>query len=268
LKNRTLETTASMKTQTASRPAAIDSFATIALGAVAAIAISVIMGAPGSAVAQESTEELIERLKGGAGKAGGGAGIRTRGIAPRGGAAAGGSAEVKSEKRSVVFATRGIPASIQVAAEEDKLSVTQAAAGTGSYAPAAGETAVEVSYAVDSDSMVSRDNIFFKRGSDEFADEASFVVVQQLAEALKSPALAGLHYVVEGHASAEGSARVNQELSQRRAERIVDVLATLGADRGRLVPIGFGASQARFPANSEEFLRRQDRRVIIFRLDR
>jgi len=260
MKNRTLDTTASMKTQTASRPAAIDSFATIVLGAVAAAAVAITMAAPGSATAQESAEELIEQLKGGAGQAGGGAGIPTRGVT-RGGAAGGGSAAVKSEKRSVVLSTRGIPASIQVATEEGKLSVTQAASG-------AGETAVEVSYAVDSDSMVSRDNIIFKRGSDEFADEASFVVVQQLAEALKSPALAGLHYVVEGHASAEGSARVNQELSQRRAERIVDVLASLGADRARLVPIGFGASQARFSANSEEFLRRQDRRVIIFRLDR
>lgn len=222
------------------------------------------------ASAQEGTEELIKRLKGQAGKTAPAApGIKTRGIVTRGGSIPSAAPQVKAQTRSVVV--RGMPAAVQVAAEEDKVQVQKTTAkpstGAGESVVAPGQAAFEVKYDVDPTSKVARDNILFKKGSTEFLNEASFLVVEELAMALRSPALADLNFVIEGHASAEGSAYANQVLSQRRAERIVSVLAQLGANPSRLLPVGFGESQAQYPAHSEEFLLKRDRRVLIFRLD-
>jgi outer membrane protein OmpA-like peptidoglycan-associated protein len=139
--------------------------------------------------------------------------------------------------------------------------------GAGQYSVAAGDAAVQVNYKVDPESKVTRDNILFRKGSADFADDASVEVVVTLAEALKSPDLAGLQYVIEGHASAEGDAYNNQFLSQERAEQIVSVLTSLGVEPNRLLPVGFGETQARFPDHSPDALLKQDRRVLIYRLD-
>ncbi|MDF1823868.1 MAG: OmpA family protein [Verrucomicrobiales bacterium] len=225
----------------------------------------------GVSLAQDSTEELIERLRGQSGNTestgGDFSGFQTRGLSTRSISAP----ATTSETRSLYFSTRGLPKSIQVAAEEDTVALSKttakASTGAGDYSVAAGEEAIEVKYSVDPESKVTKDNILFKKGSAEFADEGSFQVVAQLARALKDPSLAKLKYVIEGHASAEGSAYANQELSQRRAERIVSVLGSLGVNASRLLPLGFGETQARFPAHSEEYMLKQDRRVLIFRLD-
>jgi len=219
---------------------------------------------------EESTEDLIKKLKGRAGAAGTSApatrGFKTRSIG--GGAAA---PAKSSETRSLYFSTRGIPKAVQAAAEEDQVKMTNttapASSGAGDYSVAAGESAVEVNYQVDPESKVTRDNILFRKGSAEFADDASIEVVVGLAEALKSPELNGLKYVIEGHASSEGNAFANQSLSQLRAEQIVSVLSSLGVESNFLLPVGFGETQARFPDHSPDALLKQDRRVLIYRLD-
>lgn len=231
--------------------------------------IAALLGSAGILSAQDSTAELIERLRGQAGKeAAAPGGLTTRGLTTRSISA---GAAPKSETRSLYFSTRGIPAAVQIAADEDTVQLTKTTAkkseSAGDHAVKAGDEAIEVKYAVDPESKVTKDNILFRKGSAEFADEASFQVVAQLAEALRDASLAKLKYVIEGHASAEGGAAANQELSQRRAERIVSVLSSLGVSPGNLLPLGFGETQSRFPAHSEEFLLKQDRRVLIFRLD-
>lgn len=218
--------------------------------------------------AQESTEELVNKLRGTAGATGAEGGMKTRGFKTRTLTA---PAAPAAETRSVIFSPRGIPKAIEAAAEENRVATTEMTApsssGAGDYSVSAGEKAVEISYKVDPESKVSRDNILFQKGSTNFADEASFQVVQQLAQALKDPSLSGLQYVIEGHASAEGSAYSNQILSQQRSEYIVSVLASLGVDSKRLLPVGFGETQAQFPDYSEQFLLKQDRRVVIYRLN-
>ena len=235
--------------------------------------------APSLALAQESTEELIKRLRGSAGKksaegeAGKMKGLTTRGIQTRGLNARSitPARAPKTQARSLYFSTRGVPKAVQIAAEKDKVKLETTTAkkssGAGDNLVDAGETAVEVKYDVDPDSKVTKDNILFQRGSSDFADDASFRIVNQLATALKDSSLDRLKYVIEGHASAEGSAGANQALSQRRAEKIVSVLGSLGVSQDRLLPIGFGETQARFPDHSREDLLRHDRRVLIFRLN-
>jgi len=228
----------------------------------------------GTAGADESKEELIRKLKGQADKkAQANPGVTTRGAtrgATRGVSPGSTAPQVKTEERTVTFSSRGIPVAIQAAAAEEtvKLSegTTQKFEGGGASS-AAPDDAVEVSYTVDPESRVSRDNILFRRGSDEFADVASLQVVRDLGEAMSDPSLRELKFVIEGHASADGSASANQALSQRRAERIVRELGSQGVTSDRLLPVGFGESKARFPAASPENLLRQDRRVIIYRLE-
>lgn len=222
---------------------------------------------------EESTQDLIRKLKGqaGAGPSAGTGAPTTRGLKSR--SIGGGTVAPapSTETRSLYFSARGIPKAVQAAAEEDqvklKTTTAPASSGAGDYSVAAGEEAIEVNYQVDPQSKVTRDNILFRKGSADFADDASVEVVVGLAAALKSPELKGLKYVIEGHASSEGNAHANQSLSQMRAEQIVSVLASLGVEPGRMLPVGFGETQARFPEQSPDALLKQDRRVLIYRLD-
>jgi len=226
--------------------------------------------APSWSPGQETKEELIRKLRGQAGaeSSGDAPQIQARGLVTRG--AAPGGAKPKTEKRSLYLSTRGIPKAVQAAAEEDEVELqatkAQASDGAGDHAVSAGEDAVELSYDVDPESKVTRDNIFFEKGSDRFADDSSLRVVVELAEALEDPSLSHLKYVIEGHASAEGSYDYNLELSQRRAERIVREIVGAGVSPHRLIPVGYGENEAFYPASAEEHLRRFDRKVVIYRM--
>lgn len=123
-----------------------------------------------------------------------------------------------------------------------------------------------VSYAVDENTMINRDDILFRQGSTQFADDYSYDVVWAMAQAMGDSSLAGSRFVVEGHASAEGSYEANMELSQQRAERLVREMVRAGVSPDRLIPVGYGESEARYPADAREIDRQQDRRVMVFRL--
>lgn len=75
-----------------------------------------------------------------------------------------------------------------------------------------------------------------KRGRDELV---SFL------HALQSPALATAKFVVEGHTSSVGSREYNLDLSQRRAQTVVDFLVRQGIEPSRLVARGFGFDKPR-----------------------
>ena len=62
----------------------------------------------------------------------------------------------------------------------------------------------------------------------------------QLLAALKGPKLAGRRVVVSGHTDSVGDRAANLELSSRRAEALVDYLATNGIDRASLKAKGYG----------------------------
>lgn len=128
------------------------------------------------------------------------------------------------------------------------------------------DNAYAVSYAVDPDSAVILDDILFAQGSTNFADAYSYDLVVDLAEAMNASEVARERFVVEGHASAEGGYNDNLVLSQARAERIARDLVAMGVAPERLVPVGYGETEARFPENSPEQQRGLDRRVLVFRL--
>ncbi len=129
------------------------------------------------------------------------------------------------------------------------------------------DNAYALSYSVDPNSAVSRDDILFQQGSTAFADAYSYDLVLDLAEAMKSSALGNRSFIIEGHASAEGDYAYNLRLSQDRAERIARDLVAYGVEPSRLVPVGYGEAEANYPASAPESQRSLDRRVMVFRME-
>ncbi len=105
--------------------------------------------------------------------------------------------------------------------------------------------------------------IQFQVGSAELSDGATTELVKYAA-ALKDPKLADMKFVVGGHTDSTGRRAKNVDLSQRRAQTVVDYLTSNGIAADRLVAKGYGpdrplaGTSARNPAN---------RRVEFARID-
>ena len=80
----------------------------------------------------------------------------------------------------------------------------------------------------------------FATGSAELTPQA-IQTLTSLGQALSNPTLANYRFRIEGHTDTVGSPAANQQLSQRRAEAVVDYLATnFHIDRTRVQAIGMG----------------------------
>jgi len=90
--------------------------------------------------------------------------------------------------------------------------------------------------------------------------EKYFTDLKELADFLKR--FSDLQVKVEGHTDSVGSDTYNQNLSQRRAQAVVDVLVNqYGIARSRLDPIGYGESQP-VASNDTAAGRAENRRVM------
>ena len=68
--------------------------------------------------------------------------------------------------------------------------------------------------------------------------------LDEVGKALNMPAFKDSRFVIVGHTDAVGSETYNQQLSQQRAESVVDYLTfRLGLDRSRLSAVGWGESR-------------------------
>jgi outer membrane protein OmpA-like peptidoglycan-associated protein len=61
---------------------------------------------------------------------------------------------------------------------------------------------------------------------------------------MNAPSLINENFVIEGHASSEGDYGSNLLLSQERAERIARDLVYYGVSPDRLMPVGYGETEA------------------------
>lgn len=104
--------------------------------------------------------------------------------------------------------------------------------------------------------------IVFEYNSSELTDTAK----QQLdgiADAIKSSELAGSRFKFEGHTDVTGSEPYNLQLSQRRAEAVLDYLVEAhGISRARLSAVGVGERDLYDPSNPTA---EENRRVRIIR---
>jgi OmpA-OmpF porin, OOP family len=72
--------------------------------------------------------------------------------------------------------------------------------------------------------------------------------------------------VASGYTDSTGKAAYNQKLSERRAQAVVDYLASKGVAAGRIKAVGYGAADP-IADNATEEGRAQNRRVTIHRTD-
>ena len=91
--------------------------------------------------------------------------------------------------------------------------------------------------------------ILFQLGSAEL-DSTSFPTLDKLAEAAKS--CPGMHIEVAGHASSEGSAELNQQLSLKRAQSVAAFLVKAGVEAAQLEAIGYGATRPIAPNDTNQ----------------
>lgn len=99
--------------------------------------------------------------------------------------------------------------------------------------------------------------ITFETGKAELKPE-SMVEILRVAKLMKENP--GLEFEVQGHCDATGSDKVNDPLSQKRAEAIVAALVDQDIAEARLTPVGKGSHQP-IASNSTEEGRARNRRV-------
>ena len=68
---------------------------------------------------------------------------------------------------------------------------------------------------------------------------------------------------IEAHASEDGEDDANMELSERRAQAVIDALVAGGVDRGRLVARAYGEQRPEVRASTEAE-HATNRRVVFF----
>jgi outer membrane protein OmpA-like peptidoglycan-associated protein len=86
--------------------------------------------------------------------------------------------------------------------------------------------------------------VSFGLGSAELTEQAKGEA-HSFAAAMTSPALADMRFNIEGHTDAVGARDRNLDLSQRRAQSVVDYLVSLGIPASRLVAHGYGPDKPR-----------------------
>jgi outer membrane protein OmpA-like peptidoglycan-associated protein len=112
--------------------------------------------------------------------------------------------------------------------------------------PDEGDTHVEVT----SEKITIDTKIFFEFDSAKIKEESFSILNQVALTVLANPQLKKIR--IEGHTDERGAAEYNLELSQRRAESVVDYLVGRGVAAERLEGVGYGLSRPVDPAHNEE----------------
>ncbi|BCJ90995.1 hypothetical protein IZ6_17300 [Terrihabitans soli] len=92
----------------------------------------------------------------------------------------------------------------------------------------------------------------------------SYPTIARIADALHHPVLLGYRFMVAGHTDGKGTREYNLDLSQRRANAVVEALVTtFRIEPDRLGALGLGEEQLRVPGDPEGAV---NRRVQILNL--
>ncbi len=108
--------------------------------------------------------------------------------------------------------------------------------------------------------LVSLQGIHFKFDSASLTSEAKSILDRAVSAIRSNPSQ---NIQIEGHTDSTGSDSYNLDLSQRRAESVVNYLASKGVNSSRLNAKGYGESSP-VSSNDTAASRAQNRRVEIF----
>jgi outer membrane protein OmpA-like peptidoglycan-associated protein len=89
--------------------------------------------------------------------------------------------------------------------------------------------------------------------------ETSKPLLASLAEAMGSERIKTLRFKVEGHTDAVGKASYNQQLSEKRAQSVLEFLSNKGVEKDRLTAEGKGASELLLPDKPDAMANRRVR---------
>lgn len=110
--------------------------------------------------------------------------------------------------------------------------------------------AAETELRLVGDRIVLPAAVLFELGGDEVGPEGHKVLARVLEMWRANPSWSAM--AVEGHTDVRGATRLNQELSERRADNVRKVLISLGADAATVRAVGFGESRPLAQGMSEE----------------
>ena len=123
----------------------------------------------------------------------------------------------------------------------------------------AGEGAADAPARTES-ARLSFDQVTFAFASAQIPDEAAGIL-KAMGEALVSPQLKGLQFLIEGHTDTVGGLEFNMRLSVRRADAVKrHLIGQYGVDAERLFIAGKGPTELRDAANPEAGI---NRRVVL-----
>jgi OOP family OmpA-OmpF porin len=94
--------------------------------------------------------------------------------------------------------------------------------------------------------------------------ESSKPLLSTLAEAMGNERIKDLRFKVEGHTDAVGKASYNQQLSEKRAQSVLEFVSSKGVEKDRLAAEGKGASELLLPDKPDAM---ENRRVRITTLN-
>ncbi len=103
----------------------------------------------------------------------------------------------------------------------------------------------------------------FELGSAELTDDTKGELTKYV-EAMQRPELASMKFTIEGHTDSTGRRATNMDLSQRRAQSVVDYLVSNGVASDRLVAKGYGPDK---PLTGMSRSSPLNRRVELVRAD-
>jgi outer membrane protein OmpA-like peptidoglycan-associated protein len=112
--------------------------------------------------------------------------------------------------------------------------------------------------------VVTLGDVLFESGETRLREEAMASLVE-VVDLLQSEPDKNIR--IEGHSDSTGDSQTNLEISELRANAVLDALVSLGVDPGRFTASGMGED---FPiaSNETEEGRRQNRRVDVILLDK
>jgi outer membrane protein OmpA-like peptidoglycan-associated protein len=209
--------------------------------ALGALLVSASASAQAGPVAEKSSDEIVCQLTGDCGA-----------VDPSL------ATQDKEESRGFSIAKRGT--------STPSTSASRTTAGTPSRTPAArvaGSTTQRFSIAKPATIGRSDLMINFVSGSSALT-ESGKRQAQAFYRATQAPQLAGKRFLIGGHTDASGSRALNLDLSQRRAQAVVDYLAEQGAERARFDVKGYGFDK---PLKGTSPRAAANRRVEVVKLD-